>query len=101
MKHYIVKLTTGYCGMDAHDILSMEDDATQDEIDQECWYMAVAHAENYGIYPAEDYSDGEEEMDEESLSDNIEGYSLGEYDPEKHDMYRSGGGSFQDDIDRN
>jgi hypothetical protein len=99
MKYYIIHMHTGYAGMDAHDVLEMPDDATEDEIADEAYEMAVGHAEMYGIYPAGDY-EGDDEIDEDSLSDNIEGHSIGEYNPELHDMYRSGGGSFQNDINR-
>jgi hypothetical protein len=99
MKHYIVHLSAGFAGMDSHDLLSVEDGTSQEKLDEMAWQMAVQHAEMYGIYPADQYSE-EDGIDEDSLSYNIEGYVVGEYDPEKHDMYRCGGGSFQDEIDR-
>ena len=47
--------------------------------------MAVEHAECYGIERDED---GEWEWDEPEC------WIAGIYDPEQHDMHRSGGGSF-------
>ncbi len=106
MKHYIVHMYVGYAGMDAHDILSMPDDATMEEVQDEAHLMALEHAESYGYYPPsdeypEDY-DGEvmDDCDSDQISDNIEGWAE-PYDPDKHDMHRAGGGSFMDDIARN
>lgn len=103
MKHYIVHMSVGYAGMDAYAALSMPDDATEEEVDQEAWYMALDHAESYGYYPPDcDYDEEDEEEDSwnsDKISDNIEGCPE-LYNPEKHDMHRSGGGSFQQDFDQ-
>lgn len=96
MKQLIVKMHTGFAGMDQYDILIMPDDATEEEIYDEAYSMAVEHAEMYGIYPYPDDFDEDEDVGE--YSDNIDGYVIGEYVPEKHDMYRCGGGSFADDF---
>lgn len=95
MKKLIVKMNTGYAGMSAYDILIMPDDATEDEISEEAYYMAVQHAEMYGIYPP-DYDSEEDDVD--MSGENIDGYVIGEYDPAKHDQFRSGGGSFAEDF---
>ena len=66
--------------------------------------MALDHAESYGYYPPDE---GDEYMSDEDcddwnsdkISEGIEGYAE-PYDPEVHDMYRSGGGSFEDDFKR-
>lgn len=103
MKHYIVHMYVGYAGMDGHDLLSMPDDATEEEVQDEAHLMALAHAESYGYYPPSDeYPEEEEEEDDwesDQISDNIEGYAE-PYDPDKHDMLRAGGGSFMDEITR-
>lgn len=95
-------MITGKAGMDAHGILTMPDDATEDKIADEAYQMALNNAEMYGIYPSEEYPDEDfdEDLEKDCLSDNIEGWSIGEYIPELHDMYRPGGGSFKNDIDR-
>jgi len=41
MKHYIVKMHVGYAGMDGYDVLVMNDDHTQEELDDEVYAMAV------------------------------------------------------------
>lgn len=103
MKHYIVHMYVGYVGMDGHDILSMPDDATEEEVQDEAHLMALEHAESYGYYPPSDeYSEEDDDDDWKSdkISDNIEGWAE-PYDPDKHDMHRAGGGSFMDEITRN
>lgn len=103
MKHYIVHMEVGYAGMDGYDLLSMPDDATEEEVQDEAYLMALQHAESYGYYPPSDEypeDDGEEDWDSDNVSDNIEGWAE-PYDPAKHDGERAGGGSFMDDIARN
>ena len=100
MKHYIVHMHVGYAGMDGHDILSMPDDATMEEVQDEAHLMALEHAESYGYYPPSDEYSEEDDDDSDKISDNIEGWAE-PYDPDKHDMLRASGGSFMKDIDRN
>lgn len=104
MKHYIVHMHVGYAGMDGHDILSMPDDATEDEVQDAAHLMAIEHAESYGYYPSGDEypeeDDSDDDWNSDRISDNIEGYAE-PYDPEKHDSLRAGGGSFMDDIAKN
>jgi hypothetical protein len=102
MRKMIVHLSVGFAGMDAYEALLVEDDATEDEIAQEAWHMALDHAERYGYYPTDDYSeDGEDEddggWDRDHYSHNIEGCAE-DYDPDRHDMKRAGGGSFELDF---
>lgn len=94
MRKLIAHLITGRMGSDAHVAVAFDDDATESEIGEELYNMAVENAESYGIYPYPDY---EVDGDENDYTDNIEGY-YEEYDPEKHDMLRSGGGSFESDF---
>jgi len=101
MKHYIVSLHTGFVGMDAHDLLSLRDNHTEEEINEAVWQMALDHAQSYGVeLESSRPDDFDWDEDDDNYSDNIEGYAE-LYDPEKHDMLRAGGGSFQDEIDRN
>ena len=100
MKHYIVSLFAGFVGTDAHDLLSLPDDHTEEELNEAVWEMALQHAEMFGNYPEEHRPDDFDwEEDEDVYTDNIEGHAE-PYDPELHDRYRAGGGSFQDEIDR-
>lgn len=99
MRKMIVHLSVGFAGMDACEALLVEDDATDDEIQQEAWYMAVDHAERYGYYPADDYEDEDDDWGSDKYSNNIEGHAV-DYNPALHDMKRSGGGSFEQDFQR-
>lgn len=90
MQRYIVHLMTGYCGEDAYEPLEVSDDTTSEEIDRICWDMACDHAESYG-HPSE-----EDEYEDEWL-ERVD-YTWQDYDPDKHDMHRTGGGSFQDEF---
>lgn len=99
-KRLIAYLHVGFCGMDNYEAFIMPDDATQDEIDQEVWYMALNNAEAYGYYPRSD-DDPDDDYDEawnsDNVSDGIEG-SATPYNGDDHDMHRSGGGSFEEDF---
>ena len=101
MRKMIVHLSVGFAGMDGTEALLVEDDATEEAIAQEAWLMAVNHAERYGYYPADLYSESEDEEDadwnSDSYSDNIDGWAE-DYVPERHDMHRAGGGSFEQDF---
>lgn len=82
---------TGYCGSDGHDILEMPADATDDEVQQAAWEMALENAAMYGYYPPADSDaewEDEEDMDTDgdNVSSNIEGFAV-PYDPKKHDGY--------------
>lgn len=96
MRKLIATLYTGYCGSDGHAAFSVEDDASEDEINQIVYEMALEHACSYGHYP---YPEDDDDLDEEN-----DGYSYGiegaweDYVSEKHDRYRAGGGSFEGDF---
>jgi len=96
MRKLIAHLYTGYCGSDGHAAFSVEDDASEDEIDQIVYEMALEHACSFGYYP---YPDDDEDFDEENdgYSYSIEG-AWEDYIPEEHDRYRGGGGSFEQDF---
>lgn len=105
MKKYIVFMYVGFCGMDGVEALCMDDNHTQEELENAVWEMAVNHAEMYGYYPEheapEDYDPDSEDFDENSgdnYVDSIEGYAE-EYDPEKHDGH-SIGGSWDSEFER-
>ena len=94
MRLVIVKMRTGYCGMDAYDVFDAEG-LTDEQIDEEAYRMACENASSYGIYPTcDEYGD---EGDDPDYSDNIEG-SWEDYVPELHDRKRSGGGSFMEEF---
>ena len=96
MRKITFKYNTGYCGMDGVDVIEYPDDVTDEELDMDAWTGAVQHAESYGIYPEEDreiYEEEDAEVDDDSYSHNIEG-SWEDYDPEKHDQLKPGGGKW-------
>jgi hypothetical protein len=92
VKKLIVFMTTGYCGEEAADALSVPENFTEEEINDIAWEMAVDNAESYGRELEPD-DDPEDEVDY-AYPD----FSVHKYDPEKHDMYRVGGGSFEEDF---
>lgn len=95
MRKLIAHFYTGFCGSDARVAVTFEDGVSDEEISEDLYWMAVQHAESYGIYP---YPECEEDMDEDTeYTSSIEA-SWEEYDPEKHDRYRAGGGSFESDF---
>jgi hypothetical protein len=95
MRKLIAHLVTGYVGSDARVAVTFDDDTPESVISDELYDMAVQHAESYGIYP---YPVEElDEEDEDDYTDSIEAY-YEEYDPEKHDCLRAGGGSFESDF---
>ena len=100
-KRYIVKMHVGYAGMDAYDALIMPDNHTEDELQDEAYYMAVDHASAYGYYPVDEYApeDDSEEEPPDCYIDSIYGHAV-PYDPAKHDGKRAGGGSFEKDFQR-
>lgn len=102
VKKYVVHMSVGYTGMDGVDALLVEDDWTEEQIQQEPYYMAVDHAESYGYYPSENgFSEDEDEHEDSNdhYVDSIDGWAE-PYDPKEHDCLRSGGGSFEDDFAR-
>jgi hypothetical protein len=75
----------GICGTDGTYFVEVEDDTTNEDLDRMCWDMAVDNAEMYGIYNRADYENSDDyDEDDESYSDNIEGY-WEDYDSIKHD----------------
>lgn len=77
-------MDAGQAGTDAWEFYEVPDDVTDNQLSEFAWERAKDHAEMYGIYPTEHYTEEEIEEDQESYSDNIEGW-YEEYDPVKHD----------------
>lgn len=71
-------------GCDTYEAFSYPDDYTDEEISKDLFSWAAEHYERYGYDEDEEYF--EFEID----------YSFEDYDPEKHDGLRAGGGSFED-----
>lgn len=99
MRKLIASLYTGYCGSDRHAAFTVDDDTTDEEINNIAYDMALEHADGYGYYPYPDNDDNDDDYDEYN-----DGYTYGiegaweDYVPEEHDRYRAGGGSFEVDF---
>lgn len=92
--------TSKSIGCAAYIALSVDDDASEDEINNIALDVAVDHIGSYfDVIDPNDVEDDDfdEDADDICMLDQIE-YSWEDYDPEKHDMYRTGGGSFEDDF---
>lgn len=92
----VFSLGAGFYGMEDHEFDVFDDDITEDELSEEAWHRAVAHADSYGIYPRSEYENDpditEEELYSDTYSENIEG-SWEDFDPKKHERLVHGGGS--------
>lgn len=99
MRKIILQGSGKYVGMDFAEALLVPDDTTNSKLDQYAWEASVASAEMYGYYLVDDYSEDEDGafLEYEVTGDDL-GYFWEDYDPEKHDMIRGGGGSFEDDF---
>jgi hypothetical protein len=89
MTRYIAHMYTGMSGTDGWDALVAD---SLEEAEETAADMANDHASSYGI------EQGMDEDDEMYCYGDV-GASVEEYDPNKHDRYRSGGGSFVLDFE--
>lgn len=89
MRKLFVTYYTGYAGMDGYEVVEFHDDTSDEDIDEELYYLAVQYAQSYGI---EVCSNGEYCEDDECQLDHEASIhaSWEEYIPEKHDMYFAG-----------
>lgn len=88
----IIKGAGPTIGMDYCDALGIYD--TLQQAEEDGFQYAVQHLESYGY----DY-DPEGEDDYETVTSEVD-FELVEYDPEKHDMLKAGGGSFEGEFAR-
>lgn len=84
MRKIVIGMDAGFAGTDAWEFYEVPVSITDEELNQFAWERAKDHAEMYGVYPREEYVGEEDYEDDDSYSDNIEGW-FEEYDPEKHD----------------
>ncbi len=86
----------GSCGvgMTHCDVIEVEDNITEADLDRIAWEIAVACADFYGAYVTEEAD--LEDAEEESFYDYQLNYWWEWYNPEKHDMFKPGGGSWDD-----
>jgi hypothetical protein len=92
MRKLIVFANTGYAGEELVDAFVVDHSTTETEIREIAWGIAVDNAESYGHYIGD-----EDEEGDVYESDMVDAY-WEDYDPEKHDDLRSGGGSFEEDF---
>lgn len=86
---FVFKAHAGQAGTDTCEFYILTEDTPESVLQDEANQFAYDHAEMYGIYPAHQYSEEDIAEDEESYSENIEGwYEI--YDPEEHDGHRIG-----------
>lgn len=85
MKKIVFFYNAGMSGTDTAELVEFEDDVTDEELNTYAWEGAIQWAESFGVYPEYDRDlDDEEEDDEDTYSDNIDGY-WEVYDPNTHD----------------
>lgn len=87
------------CGVGMEYTLVMEGEAmTDEELTHYAWMCAVECANTYGTYVSDEDEYDEDELYSTVFTEDCLEYQWEPYDPEKHDQYRCGGGSFQDEI---
>lgn len=97
MRKIILQGSGKYVGMDFAEALLVPDDTTIELLNEYAWEASVATAEIYGYYLVHDYSEDEDASECEVTVDDLSAW-WEDYDPEKHDMLRAGGGSFEGDF---
>ena len=84
-KRMVLFLHTGYAGSEAVDFYEINEDASEEHMDEFAYEEALSNAERYGLYPPE-CLDENLYFPEEDISWGIEGHwEL--YTPDKHDMF--------------
>lgn len=91
----VLRLHAGIAGTDFAEFFLVPVGTTQDELDEYAYQRAIEHAESYGIYPTEsmpeDCDSDEDDLNEDSYSDSMEGW-FERYDPKEHDGMVTGFG---------
>lgn len=91
------------CGVGMHythvyDCFGLSDN----EISDMAWELAIECANSFGDFYSMDDAESlkeSDEWDDRSFCDEDLEYTWEEYNPEKHDMHRSGGGSFLEEFE--
>lgn len=86
----VLHLNAGFAGTDATEFWKIPVNISEYDLSNLAWERALDHAEMYGIYPENWRPTAFDEEDEDSYSDDIEGY-FEDYDPKAHDGLRIGG----------
>lgn len=100
MRKIILRGSAKTVGTDFAEAALFEAGTPDSVLDQACWEAAIENAAMYGWeYSGDDCILEDDEYDN-YVTDSELGYQWEEYDAEKHDMLRIGGGSFEDDFAR-
>lgn len=96
MRKIILQGAAKTVGTDFAEAVAFHDDVTEDQLDKAAWEASIENAEMYGW----SYTGSDELVDDEDdyISDSELDYYWEDYDPEKHDGLRIGGGSFEGDF---
>ena len=105
MRKIILRGSAKTVGTDFDEAVLFEAGTPDSVLDEACWNASIDNAAMYGW----DYVDGSWEPESEDPEEQYEewdrvctdddlNYYWEEYDSEKHDMLRIGGGSFEDDF---
>ena len=86
MKKFAVHCTTSTVGTDDWKFIIVEDEITEDQLNDICYTLALENADIYGIYPPDPTSEIEldEEYGESGPDESICGCSH-PYNPDEHD----------------
>lgn len=96
MKRIFFTYHTGYCGQDGCDAVEVEDDLTENGLNEMAWQQALEHASSYGIELCSDECEDEDCEMEHPGNTGIEG-SWEPFDPQLHNPKRPGGGKWFED----
>lgn len=95
--YFKVSCGVGMSYTSVHDCTNMSDEEKSDM----SWELAVTCADSFGSYYTPDDAcemQDTDTWDDRCFSEDDLDYYWEEYIPEKHDMYRCGGGSFMDEF---
>lgn len=91
------------CGNGMHSTFVMNcEGMSEEDKNTEAWEHAIANAESFGDYWDDDdtinqMKESDEWGDRDFCGEDLD-YFWELYSPDKHDMYRAGGGSFKEDF---
>lgn len=85
----VFKAHAGIAGTDTCEFYILTTDMTDSQLSDDAHQFGISHAEGYGIYPEDEYSEEDVAESPEDYSHNIEGwYEI--YNAKEHDGHRCG-----------
>jgi hypothetical protein len=99
MKAYLLYLSAGMAGTDQYEVVVAENERAAESYANE---LASDHAESYGVYAGNEYEWENEEGEESDYSpeSHVVKELITEADLEDANDYRTGGGSFREELAR-